>query len=203
VIRHAWILAAALSLGACSVLPEKSPVALYGLSRPAALEDAPAEPIALRLAVEKPAASGPLASPWILVRRDATRIEVYPDAQWSEPLPGLVGKAILEAFEADGRLSGVERAASGLAHDFSLLTELRDFQIELDEAPVAVVRVKASLVDAARGEAVASRLFEARVPAAGREVGEAVAALDAATAQVLAAMRDWLIARQSRPSAED
>ena len=30
-----------------------------------------------------------------------------------------------------------------------------------------------------------------------------LAALDAATAQVLAAMRDWLIARQSRPSAED
>lgn len=187
----------ALTLGACSVLPEKPPVALFDLSPPSG--DAAADALPLRLAVARPQASGPLASSWILVRPGGGQIEVYPGAQWSEPLPGLVGTVLIEALEADGRIASVERAAAGLARDLELATELRDFQIETTEGAVAVVRLKASLIDPARGEVVASRLFESRQPAAGREVSAAVAALDLALQRVLSELSDWVVA--SRPAA--
>src|SRR5690606_11161141 len=113
------------------------------LSQPAPQDSARGR-IDVRLAVARPQASGPLATAWILVRPVSGQIEVYPAAQWSEPLPGLVDNALVEAFEASGRFAGVERAASGLAHDVELATELRDFQIELEGGPVAVIRIKAS-----------------------------------------------------------
>ena len=191
-----WILACAwFALAACSVLPQKAPVALYALSQPAAQGGAEGRND-LRLAVARPLASGPLATAWILVRPGSGRIEVYPEAQWSEPLPGLVGNALMEAFEASDRFGSVERAASGLARDLELATELRDFQIELEEGAVAVVRLKASLIDAARGEAVASQVFEVRAPAAGRDEDAAVAALDAALQDTLVQLVAWVVAQR-------
>jgi cholesterol transport system auxiliary component len=198
-----WMLVCvAFALAACSVLPQKSPVALYALSQPAAQEGAEGR-IDFRLAVARPLASGPLATAWILVRPGGGQIEVYPAAQWSEPLPGLVGNAIVEAFEASGRIGSVERAASGLARDLELATELRDFQIELEAGAVAVVRLKASLIDATRGEAVASQVFEARAPAAGREAGAAVAALDGALQDTLAQLVAWVVAQRQTRRASD
>jgi len=191
-----WMFAcAAFALAACSVLPAKRPVALYALSQPAPQDSARGR-IDVRLAVARPQASGPLATAWILVRPVSGQIEVYPAAQWSEPLPGLVDNALVEAFEASGRFAGVERAASGLAHDVELATELRDFQIELEGGPVAVIRIKASLIDAARGEAVVSRVFETRAPAAARDAAAAVTALDAALADALAQLVAWVVAGQ-------
>ena len=198
-----WMLVCvAFALAACSVLPQKSPVALYALSQPAAQEGAEGR-IDFRLAVARPQASGPLATAWILVRSGSGQIEVYPGAQWSEPLPGLVGNALVEAFEASGRIGSVERAASGLVRDLELATELRDFQIELEAGAVAVVRLKASLIDAARGEAVASQVFEARAPAAGREVGAAVAALDGALQDTLVQLVAWVVAQRQTSRASD
>ncbi|MEB2315761.1 MAG: ABC-type transport auxiliary lipoprotein family protein [Xanthomonadaceae bacterium] len=189
-----WMFAcAAFALAACSVLPAKRPVALYALSQPVP-QDSTRGRIDVRLAVARPQASGPLATAWILVRPVSGQIEVYPAAQWSEPLPGLVDNALVEAFEASGRFAGVERAASGLAHDVELATELRDFQIELEGGPVAVIRIKASLIDAARGEAVASRVFETRAPAAARDAAAAVTALDEALADALAQLVAWVVA---------
>ncbi len=178
----------------CSVLPEKSPVALYSLIVPAA-SDKTVERVDWRLAVARPQASGPLASAWILVQPRAGQIEIYPGAQWSEALPGLIGTALMEALEADGRIANVQRASAGLAHDFELAVELRDFQLEPAHGPSALVRLKANLIDAARGNVVASRGFEVRQPAAGQGVDDAVAALDAGLQQILPELADWVLAQ--------
>ncbi|MCX7557190.1 ABC-type transport auxiliary lipoprotein family protein [Xanthomonadaceae bacterium JHOS43] len=191
--RVLWMTVLLAWLSACTVLPVRPTVALYA----PVLELAPASvsaSVPWRLALARPIASGPLATPRILVRPSPDEIEIYPRAEWSEPAPGLVGNALMQAFEVNGRIGSLERSSAGLDHDFELTTELRDFQLELAGGPVAVVRIKANLIAQPRGVLVASRLFEARIPAAGQQVTDAVAALSDALAQTLPQVADWTVA---------
>ena len=179
-------------LSACNVLPTKPPVTLYA-PVPQFAQGADEVQMAWRLAVARPLASGPVATPRILVRPTPSEIEVYPQAQWSEPAPGLVAQALMQALEADGRLAALDRSSAGLVRDFELTTELRDFQIELADTPVAILRIKANLVAYPEGHLVASRLSEARVPAAGQQVAEAVAALSETLERALPQVADWAV----------
>ncbi len=97
------------------------------------------------------------------------------------------------ALEADGRIGALDRSSAGLVRDFELTTELRDFQIELAGGPAAVLRIKANLIVYPEGRLVASRLFEARVPAAGQQVSDAVAALSDALGRMLPQIADWTV----------
>lgn len=194
--RWSGISIAILLFAACSVLPERAPVSLYALALDFNAESPSREvtdAVPWRLAVARPAASGPLASPRILVHPTPSEIEVYPQAEWSEPTPGLVGNALIQALEADPRVPVSVRSAVGLEPDFELLTELRSFHIELTSGPAAVVRIKATLVAYPGGRVVASHLFQARVHAAGQQVLAAVSALSEALDQLLPELADWLV----------
>ena len=189
-----WILVAMLTLlSACNVLPTKPPVTLYS-PVPRFAPEAQETRVDWRLAIARPLASGPVATPRILVRPTPSEIEVYPQAQWSEPAPGLVAQALVQALEADGRIASLDRSSAGLVRDFELTCELRDFQIELADGPAAVLRIKANLVAYPEGRLVASRLFETRVPAAGQQVSEAVAAFTDALGIVSSQLADWVVA---------
>lgn len=191
--RSRWMLVASLALlSACNVLPTKPPVTLYS-PVPQFAPGAHETPVTWRLAVARPLASGPVATPRILVWPAPGEIEVYPQAQWSEPAPGVIGNALMLALEADGRIGALERSSAGLVRDFELTTELRDFQIELAGGPAAVLRIKASLVAYPEGRLVASRLFEARVPATGQQVSGAVVAFTDALARTLPQIADWTV----------
>lgn len=179
-------------LPACNVLPTKPPVTLYAPA-PQFAPGTHETRVDWRLAVARPLASGPVATPRILVRPTPSEIEVYPQAQWSEPAPGLVAQALMLALEADGRIGALDRSSAGLVRDFELTTELRDFQIELAGGPAAVLRIKANLIVYPEGRLVASRLFEARVPAAGQQVSDAVAALSDALGRTLPQIADWTV----------
>ena len=183
-----------LALAACSILPQTPQFALYA---PTANFDAAtaaiAEPVAWRLALLRPTASGLLNTPRILVWPSSNTIEVYPRAQWSQSPPVLVGDALLQALEADGRIIALQRSGAGLERDFELATELRAFQLELTGGPQAVVRIKASLVRQPQGRLVASHVFEAALPAAGQEIGDAVSALGACLEHVLPQIVEWSV----------
>lgn len=188
-----WMLVALLALvSACSVLPSKPPVTLYAPA-PEFVARSDESQVAWRLAVARPVASGPVATPRILVRPTPSEIEVYPQAQWSESAPGVVGNALLLALEADGRIATLDRSSAGLARDFELTTELRDFQLELAGGPAAVLRIKAGLISHPEGQLIASHLFETRVPASSQQVGDAVAALSEALARTLSEVSDWAV----------
>ena len=193
--RWSWIWILILLFAACSVLPERAPVSLYTLALDFnnASQTNATDPVSWRLAVARPVATGPLASPRILVRPTPSEIEVYPQAEWSEPTPGLVGNALIQVLEADPRIPVSVRSAIGLEPDFELLTELRSFHIELANGPVAVVAMKATLVAYPGGHVVSSKLFQTRAPAAGQQVLAAVGALSEALDQLLPTLADWVV----------
>lgn len=188
------MLVSMLLLAACSILPERAQVGLYApvmrLPEPAA---AGAEPVAWRLALRRPTASGPLRTPRILVRPAPGQVEVYPQAAWIQPPPGLFDVALLEALEADGRMPAVQRIAAGLEHDYELNIDLRAFELELVDGPRAVLRLRADLLRQPEGLIVATRQFKAEVPAAGQDVDATVAALGQALEQLLPGLADWLV----------
>ncbi len=185
-----------LALAACSILPQRPQFALYAPSaRFDAASTAVGEPVAWRLALARPTASGLLDTSRILVWPSPSTIEVYPLAQWSEPPPVLVGDALLQALEADGRIAVLQRSSVGLERDFELATELRAFQLELTDGPQAVLRIKASLVRQPQGQLVASHVFEAALPAAGQEVGDAVGALGSCLEELLPQIVGWSVAQ--------
>ena len=86
-----------------------------------------------------------------------------------------------------------------LRADFVLRTELREFQIDLDDGagpsapPAAVVRLTCRLVAMPRRAIEAVRAFEARVPAAGPAFPAIVGAFDEALGTVLKRVVEWTL----------
>jgi len=185
------LVATALALTGCSFFSSKQPMAIYALEPrlPAATG---AAPVAWRLTVARPRANSQLSSPRILVMPAAGVIQIYPQAQWRDPAPALVGDLLLESFESSGRILGVDRANSGVDADYQLNTELRDFQLELQPGPPhAVVRIYARLLSTADNRIVAAQLFEIEVPAAGVAIDDTIAALNLAVNTQLPRITAW------------
>lgn len=190
-----WILLSTLAalLGGCSVLPARPQIDLY-TPMPSFSGQRAGTPVAWRLSVAKVQATGFLASPRILVRPLPEQIEVYPQAHWSEPAPGLVETALMQALEADPRIAVVERSGSGLPSDFLLQSELRDFQMELGSGtPQAVLRLRVSLVAQAQSRVVSSRVFEARQLAGGQDIDAAIPAFSAVLSDLGQQISDWVV----------
>lgn len=193
-----------LALAACSILPKTPQFALYApTARFDAATTAVGEPVAWRLALARPTASGLLDTSRILVWPSPSTIEVYPQAQWSEPPPVMVGDALLQALEADGRITALQRSGAGLERDFELAAELRAFQLELADGPRAVLRIKASLVRQPQGRLVASHVFEAAFPAAGQGVSDAVGALGSCLEELMPQIVGWSVAQADAAWRED
>ena len=189
-----FVLILALLLGACSILPKSPQVALYTPTMHFS-QQVDAAPITVdwSLALSRSTASGPLGGVRILVHPEPSQIEVYPQAEWSEPAPSLIENRLLQAFETDGRIHALQRSSAGLSRDFELATELRAFQLELADGPVAVVRVKANLVRQPEGRLVDARLFEAVVPTDGQTVGAAVSGLSKGLQTLLSEIVHWTV----------
>lgn len=189
-----WILLSSLALlGACNVLPSRTQIGLY-TPTPSFSGHRVGAPVAWRLSVAKVQANGFLASPRILVRPVPEQVEVYPQAHWSGPAPGLIETALMQALEADPRIAVVERSGNGLPSDFLLHSELRDFQMELGSGqPQAVLRLRVSLVLQAQSRVVASRVFEARHAADGQDIDAAIPAFSAVLSDVGLQVSDWVV----------
>lgn len=189
-----FVLILVLLLGGCSILPKSPQVALYTPTMRFSLQvDTAPVTVDWSLALSRATASGPLAGVRMLVHPVPNQIEVYPEAEWSEPAPTLVGNSLLHAFETDGRIHALQRSNAGLSRDFELATELRAFQLELAEGPVAVVRIKVNLVRQPEGRLVDTRLFEAVVPTSGQSVDAAVNGLSEGLQRLLSEIVHWTV----------
>lgn len=202
--RRAFVagaLALAALAGGCSVLPNTPNVSLYTLqpepSTSAATSAAtpvaaPGSRVDWRLTVSRPYASEPVNNPRIAVVPRTGELEVYPQAQWADTPPRLIGSLIIDDLIRSGRILGIDRSGAGLGADFELATTLRTFQVEIrDGAAVAVVRLRARLIAHPANRIVASQMFEASAPAASQQVSAAVRAFDTALGDVLPRLTAW------------
>ena len=124
----------------------------------------------------------------IVVATSATSLEYLGGAQWADRLPSLVQGKLAEALQNAGYF-GIGLPGQGLAIDYQLITEIRDFSVRTDGGDRANVEIFVKLLNDRNGDIVASRAFESSAPAA---TGNFPAALDAAFGEVSAEIVAWV-----------
>ena len=153
-----------------------------------------------QLVVEEPLAAGGLNIVRIALRSKPTNLNYFAGAQWTERAPRMVQTLLVESFENSGRIIAVGRQAIGLRSDFSIKSELREFQAEYAQenvAPLVRVRLNAKIVKQPRRDIIASANFEAVAQAEANSIDDVVVAFDTALGKVLRQVVEWTL-REAR-----
>lgn len=194
-MRGALVAAVAASLGACALATIGSGSAPTTFD----LNGVPAEGnygrMKGQLAVREPRALQVLDSERIVFRPSPSLVTYFSGAQWSDRLPKLFEARLIEAFGSAGRIGTVTRSADGLAVDYQLLSDIREFEVVklASGGEVARISIFAQIIADPRSRALAGRLFEAHVPVQGVGVSAGVAALNEGMSTVLTEIVRWTL----------
>lgn len=195
-VRLLLLAAAALALGACSVLPSAAPVDVYTLpplAAPAANPNPTA--LALTLRVARPVGSASLAGKSLLVVPADNQLSVYKGARWSDTVPELLRARLLEALRLDGRIAALSSDEFRLHADYELSSDLLAFQAEYVNAErvEAVFGLNVRLVSREGRRIVAMREFRVRQAASSTAVEAVVAAFGESSARLSSEVVDWVV----------
>lgn len=195
---HTTVLVTALFLmtAGCSILkvPGKPPE-LYNLTpKSTYIKGLPQTD--KQLIIEEPIAAGGLDTNRIALRPKATRLQFFADARWTERAPKMVQTLLIESFENTGKIIAVGRQSIGLRSDYTLKTELREFQAEKrdDEKYSVHVRINVKVVKQPQKTIVGSRSFERSVLANnGDGLDGIISAFDKAAGKVIKELVEWTL----------
>lgn len=202
-MKNGWGLLMALALGGCALAGwnGNSAPATYDLVAPdiAAHNGNPAP---FQVVVHSPEAVRALDTDRILVKPSSGRITYFGGAVWSDRLPKLVRARLVQALEDSGRFKAVGTEEDRVAGDYAILTTLRAFQIEVNGTPHAHVQLFVQMVNDRSGAVLASREFEASIPAPSDTAEQSVATLTKAFHSVVRDLTHWLVQASRRAYAE-
>jgi cholesterol transport system auxiliary component len=172
------------------------PPDLYNLTPKSTFDEGLPE-VRKQLIIEEPVAAGGLDTSRIALRPHATQLQFYADARWTERAPKMVQTLLVESFENTNKIISVGRQSIGLRSDFTLKTELREFQVEQspDSENMSVrVRINAKLVQQPTRVIIGSQSFEyARETPSDSTMDEIVVAFDIATGKVIKRLVEWTL----------
>jgi len=171
-----------LLLSACSVLRGPPVPQLYVL-RPQVPPSAGPR-VSWRLAVAAPDAAASLDTPRIALTRSPTTMDYFANAAWTDRVPLIIQRQLIEAFDSTGRILSVDRDTSGLEADYVLQTELREFLARYDTpngAPQIVVNIQAKLARMPQREIAATLNASQQVQASANDLDSIVIAFNSAT----------------------
>ncbi|MDP3197976.1 ABC-type transport auxiliary lipoprotein family protein [Tabrizicola sp.] len=147
------------------------------------------------LIVELPSSAGALATDRILIKPVPYQAQYLPDGRWSEPAPALLQTLLVASFQNLGGFELVGRTANGLNPDYTLMTELQDFQVEPlgPEGGEFVIRISMmmTLIREADRQIVTSRRFSAAKTVASDDTRTLVSGFDSALQSVLLEIVAW------------
>jgi cholesterol transport system auxiliary component len=185
-----------LMVGCSPLTMPGPPPELYNLT-PKSTFDENLPEIEKQLIIEEPIAAGGLDNNRIALRPHATKLQFFANARWTERAPKMLQTLLIESFENSGSIVSVGRQAIGLRSDFTLKTELREFQVEQQEGSTVSlirVRVNAKLVQQPNRVIIGSQSFEHTVEVAGgSSMGDIVIAFDTATGRVIKKLVEWTL----------
>jgi cholesterol transport system auxiliary component len=193
----AWIVALVGLLAACGeILPgaNKDPPKLYVLS-PKSTFDSDLPRVDWQLVVDVPVADAALNTARIALRRNPVLLDYYGDSNWTDTAPLMVQTLLIESFENTRRIVGVGRQSVALRGDYSLISDLREFQAEYDKSTIPNVRVRlnAKLVKMPERVIVGSINAEFVEPADGSDLASVVYAFDQALGKTLKRIVEWTL----------
>lgn len=197
-MRSLALLALAVMLSACTLLPQSDPATLHLLPA-SSLDRADGPPLEARMRVDTPQASALLSGARILVMPEPNRLQAYAGARWSDRTPLLLRDRLVEGMRDRGRLSAHDDN-SPLGADVALVSDLRAFHSvyyqDVDQGleqglPVAVIRLDVTLVEETQHRLLAERRFEAREPSSGTDVQQVVEAFGRAADALTREIAEW------------
>lgn len=182
-----------LSLGACSLAPTPEPVTTYRLTvETPVIQNPVSSPLNLSLRVNKPNASGYLATARILVIADNNQLSVYKDAQWQETTPLMVRNHLLDSFRQFQLFQFISSDDKQLTAQIELDTDLRAFQTEYRQGQAAVnLTLVARLVNPKQKQILASQTFTQQVTAKSEQLSDVVEAFAQAQNQLSQSVVHW------------
>ena len=195
--RYLILLILFVLIPGCSPLKLPGPPPdLYNLTPKSTFDEGLPE-VRKQLIIEEPVAAGGLDTSRIALRPHATQLQFYADARWTERAPKMVQTLLVESFENTNKIISVGRQSIGLRSDFTLKTELREFQVEQspDSENMSVrVRINAKLVQQPTRVIIGSQSFEyARETPSDSTMDEIVVAFDIATGKVIKRLVEWTL----------
>ncbi len=184
-----------LSASGCSVLAGLRPDPdTFDLNAPDVVGAQPVRRGA-QILVAEPAALKAIDSENIVVEVSPFEIQYLGGAQWGDRLPRLVQRRLATAFDSADRFAGVGLPGQGLAIDYQIVSEIRQFGIDA-LAGAAEVTLEVKLLDDRTGNIVSDRTFSASMAVAPNSSNRAyIAALNAAFAEVAQEIVVWVTRR--------
>jgi cholesterol transport system auxiliary component len=190
--------ASALTLSACggNLLglgpPEAGPI--YPL-RPVFLAGS-GEKVRWALAILRPDVAAGLDSERIALTQSDGTMDFYARASYPDRVPPMVQQALLDGFEASGRIDAVAPEQAALHADYNLVTEVKDFAAhysQLDGIPSVTVSITAKLTTT-HGRVIVSSFSTVQTATASLNSAAAVAqALQQALGMAVRAIVDWAL----------
>ncbi|HUF57356.1 MAG TPA: ABC-type transport auxiliary lipoprotein family protein [Thermohalobaculum sp.] len=182
------------------------PIALYVLT-PKSTFDPGLPEVRRQLVIEEPIAASHLDTDRIAVKPGPYRVEYFPEVRWADRAPLLVRRLLVESFENTRKVASVSAQRIGLASDFLLFTDLREFQAATPPAegdPVLVnVQLNLKIVEEQAGLIIASANFGEVVAAESEDPATVVVAFDQALGTVLKDSVEWAVRTIAGWSPED
>lgn len=200
--RAAWrgllLLAAVPLLSSCTsaLLPgaHSEPPTIYVLT-PKSTFPADLPKVDWQLTIFVPTTDAALNTARIAVRRSPISLEYYAHANWVDTAPQMVQSLLVESFENSGKIVSVGRQSLTLRADYSLLTDLREFQAEYsgDGPPRVHVAINAKLIRMPQREIIAHKNFDFVEPAPEGDLKSVVGAFDVALGKTLKRIVAWTL----------
>lgn len=149
------------------------------------------------LIVELPSSAGALATDRILIKPVPYQAQYLPGGRWIEPAPALLQTLLVTSFQNIGGFELVGRTANGLNPDYTLMTELMDFQVEPSgqgqDQFVVRITMMMTLIRESDRRIVASRRFSTSETAASDDTQVLVGAFDRALHKLLQEIVVWTL----------
>lgn len=177
-------------LPGCALLPGGGPAPLdtYELSAPAVVAGGRRR---TQVLIAEPSALKALDGQNIVIRPAPNAIEYLKGAQWADRLPRVVQARLAETFQRSGTFGGVGKPGEGLAIDYQVIVEIREFAIHTGPGRTAAVELFVRLLNDRNGVVRASRTFVASAPVTGAGNDAFVAALDRAFGNAASEIVGW------------
>jgi cholesterol transport system auxiliary component len=181
------------------------PVDLYDLT-PKSTFASDLPEVKWQVVVEEPTAASSVNTDRIAVKPNAFVVKYFPEARWVDRAPLLVQTLLVESFENTGKVTSVGRRVIGLSSDFTLISELREFQAEVgggENAPFSIrVQLNMKIVKEPDGLIVASKNFGREVESASDDMLDVVAAFDVALGKAMRDSVEWTVREVARIGGE-
>ncbi len=146
-----------------------------------------------QMTVALPVADAALNTARIALRQNPISLEYYARANWVDTAPRMIQTLLVESFENSKRIVSIGRQSVTLRADYSLLTDLREFQAEyIDGGPPRVrIRLNAKMVRMPQRNIVATQTFEYVEPATSSDLKAVIVAFDVALGKTLKRIVEW------------